>query len=307
MANMSAPLAAAVKQSLLTLGRYSRVLERMTFPGVAVLCYHGVRDNVLARRTIPLQELHIRTSTFMSHCRLIRDTCHPISVDDLRAARKGHSKLPDRPVLITFDDGYRSVFRYAAPILAALNLPAGIFVCSGPLADRRMLWFDEVAARETDVAVERWKSVDYYTWRASCAQTSPVADDDPRALMTIDELHALGQISGIEIGGHTVWHPILSQASRDTQRDEIAHNLLALAEWTGRPIRAFAYPNGRPGKDYNGDTIETLQECGVDLAFTTAEQFAPATSTPLEIPRFLIRANTADAELAHRLAYSWKR
>ena len=307
MANMSAPLAAAVKQSLLTLGRYSRMLERMTFPGVAVLCYHGVRDNTLAKRTIPLQDLHIRTSTFMAHCRLIRDTCHPISVDDLRAAMEGRSKLPDRPVLITFDDGYRSVFRYAAPILAALNLPAAVFVCSGPLADRRLLWFDEVAARETDVAVERWKSVDYYTWRASCAQTSPVADDDPRALMTVDELHALGQIPGIEIGGHTVWHPILARASRDAQRDEIAHNLLALAEWTGRPIHAFAYPNGRPGKDYTTDTMETLTECGIDIAFTTGEQFATGSSPALEVPRFLIRASVGDAELAHRLSYSWKR
>jgi peptidoglycan/xylan/chitin deacetylase (PgdA/CDA1 family) len=307
MANMTAPLAAAVKQSLLTLGRYSRVLERMTFPGVAVLCYHGVRDNTLAKRTIPLQELHIRTSTFMSHCRLIRDTCHAISLDDLRAAMDGRTKLPDRPVLITFDDGYRSVFRYAAPILAALNLPAAIFVCSGPLADRRMLWFDEIAARESDVAVERWKSVDYYSWRASCAQTSPVDDDDPRALMTVDELHSLGQIPGIEIGGHTVWHPILARASRDTQREEIAHNLMALAEWTGRSIRSFAYPNGRPGKDYNADTMETLRECGVDIAFTTGEQFAAATAPALELPRFLMLANTTDAELAHRLAYSWKR
>jgi peptidoglycan/xylan/chitin deacetylase (PgdA/CDA1 family) len=307
MANMSAPLAAAVKQSLLTIGRYSRVLERTTFPGVAVLCYHGVRDNTLAKRTIPLQDLHIRTSTFMSHCRLLRDTCHPISVDDLRAALEGRSKLPDRPVLITFDDGYRSVFRYAAPILAALGLPAAVFVCSGPLADRRLLWFDEVAARESDVAVERWKNVDYYTWRASCALTSPVADDDMRALMTIDDLHALAQIPGIEIGGHTVWHPILARASRDTQRDEVAHNLLALAEWTGRPIRAFAYPNGRPGKDYNEDTIATLEECGVDIAFTTGEQFATATAPAFEVPRFLIRANVGDAELAHRLAYSWKR
>src|SRR5262249_35352441 len=104
-----------------------------------------------------------------------------------------------------------------------------------------------------------------------------------------------------------VWHPILAGASRDTQRDEIANNLLALAEWTGRPIRAFAYPNGRPGKDYNTDTMETLQECGVDIAFTTGEQFATATTPAFEVPRFLIRANTADAELAHRLAYSWKR
>ena len=176
---MKARLAATVKQSLLSLGRYSRVLERTTFPGVAVLCYHGVRDNNLAKRTIPLQELHIRTSTFLSHCRLIRDTCHPISLDDLRAAMNGRSQLPDRPVLITFGDGYRSVFRHAAPILAALNLPAVVFVCSGPLADRRMLWFDEVAARESDIAVERWKSVDYYSWRASCTQTSPVPTMNP--------------------------------------------------------------------------------------------------------------------------------
>jgi len=304
---MSAPLAAALKQSLLRLGRYSRVLERMAFPGVAVLCYHGIRDNNLAKRTIPLQDLHIRTSTFMSHCRVIRDMCHPISLEDLRAAREGRSELPSRPVLITFDDGYRSVFRYAAPILAALNLPATIFVCSGPLADRRLLWFDEVAARESDVAIERWKTVDYYTWRASCAQTSPVADDDPRALMTVDELRTLARIEGLEIGGHTVWHPILARASRATQRDEIAQNLMALAEWTGRPVRAFAYPNGRPGMDYNADTMETLRACGVDLAFTTGEQFATTAATALEVPRFLILANVGDAELAHRLAYSWKR
>ena len=304
---MKARLAATVKQSLLSLGRYSRVLDRTTFPGVAVLCYHGVRDNNLPKRTIPLQELHIRTSTFLSHCRLIRDTCHPISLDDLRAALDGRSRLPDRPVLITFDDGYRSVFRHAAPILAALNLPAAIFVCSGPLADRRMLWFDEVAARESDVAVERWKSVDYYSWRASCTQTSPVSDDDPRALMTVDELRTICRISGIEIGGHTVWHPILSRATRDTQRDEITQNLRSLAEWTGRPIRAFAYPNGRPGLDYNADTMEMLRECGVDVAFTTGEQFAIPAAPALEVPRFLMLANIGDAELAHRLAYSWKR
>jgi len=307
MAKMSAPLAAAVKQSLLTLGRYSRVLERTTFPGVAVLCYHGVRDSNMAKRAFPLQELHIRTSTFLSHCRLIRDTCHPISLDDLREAIAGRAALPARPVLITFDDGYRSVFRYAAPLLAAHGLPAAVFVCSGPLADRRLLWFDEVAARESEMAVERWKSQEYYSWRASCVQTSPVPDDDPRALMTVDELHALGGITGIEVGGHTVWHPILSHASRDIQRDEIAHNLLALAEWTDRPIRAFAYPNGRPGKDYNADTMEILRECGVDAAFTTGEQFATVGAPALELPRFLIRDNVSDGELAHRLAYSWKR
>jgi hypothetical protein len=44
------------------------------------------------------------------------------------------------------------------------------------------------------------ESVDYYSWRASCARASPVADADPRALMTVDEL-ALAGIAGIEIDG----------------------------------------------------------------------------------------------------------
>ena len=100
------------------------------------------------------------------------------------------------------------------------------------------------------------------------------------------------RIAGIEIGGHTVWHPILSRAPRDTQRDEIAHNLLALAEWTDRPVRAFAYPNGRPGMDYNADTMAILRECGVDVAFTTGEHSRPPKRRRSSVPRFLIRATT---------------
>ena len=51
-------------------------------------------------------------------------------------------------MLITFDDGYRSVSRIGAPILAAHRLPAVVFVCTDPIANRRLLWFDEVAARD---------------------------------------------------------------------------------------------------------------------------------------------------------------
>jgi peptidoglycan/xylan/chitin deacetylase (PgdA/CDA1 family) len=302
-----ARIAAAVKRGLLSAGQYRRVLRRSTFPGVAVLCYHGVRPDDMPDGSIAFQYLHIRASEFEGHCRLIRDTCNPISLDDWRAAAAGSRPLPPRPVLITFDDGYRSVFRHAAPMLSAYGLPAAVFVCSGPLADRRLFWFDEIAARDGEAAVERWKAQEYYRWRAACAQTSPVANDDPRAPMTVDEVTALSMIKGIEIGGHTAWHPILARASRDSQREEIAQNLRAVAEWTGGPVRAFAYPNGRRGIDYNSDTMELLRESGIDAAFTTEPSFATADAGALERSRFLILDNVNDAELAHRLAYSWPR
>ena len=75
-----------VKQGLQAMGHYRRALAHTALPGVAVLCYHGVRDDDMAPGTIPFQYLHIPASTFESHCRVIRECCDPISLDDWRAA-----------------------------------------------------------------------------------------------------------------------------------------------------------------------------------------------------------------------------
>jgi peptidoglycan/xylan/chitin deacetylase (PgdA/CDA1 family) len=296
-----------VKQSLLKAGHYSRELRRTKLPGVAVLCYHGVRDDRLPPGSIPFQYLHIPASTFESHCRLVRQCCDPISLDDWRAAVDGRSTLPDRPVLITFDDGYRSVLTLGAPILANYRLPAAVFVCTGPMVTRRRLWFDDVAEREGEDAVEAWKSRDHEAWRASCASTSALYEGDPRALMTPAELGKLACAGGIEIGGHTVGHPILARAPASRQRQEIEENLKSIRQWTGKPVRAFAYPNGRPGLDYDADTMSILREAGIDIAFTTRSDFARPDEPLLERSRFLMLDEVSDGELAHRLTYSWPR
>jgi hypothetical protein len=82
------------QQSLLTPGDTTGP-GRTFFPGVAVLCYHGVRDNTLAQRAIPLQDLHIRTSTFASHL----SAATPVSLARRPARRQeGQFGLPERPV-----------------------------------------------------------------------------------------------------------------------------------------------------------------------------------------------------------------
>ena len=303
---MTSALKSLVKDGLLRAGHYGRVLKRTTLPGVAVLCYHGVRDDSLAPGSIPFQYLHIPASTFDSHCRLIRDCCDPISLDDWRTAIAGRSPLPERPVLVTFDDGYRSVLTHGAPILAEYRIPAAVFVCSGPMISRRRLWFDDVAEREGEAAVEAWKSRDHQSWRAACADTSALDEHDPRALMTPGELARLA-CGDIEIGGHTVNHPILAHADARQQRQEIEQNLHSIQEWIGRPVRAFAYPNGRPGIDYSPATVAILRESGVDVAFTTREEFARQDEPSLERSRFLVLDTLTDSELAHRLTYSWPR
>jgi peptidoglycan/xylan/chitin deacetylase (PgdA/CDA1 family) len=295
------------KQALLSAGHYRRALARSRFPGVAVLCYHGVRPDDMPPGTIRFQYLHIRESTFESHCRVIRECCDPISLDDWRAAAEGRAALPARPVLVTFDDGYRSVLTLAVPILARHDIPAAVFVCSGPMLSRRLLWFDAVAERDGEDSVEAWKTCDYDSWGAACADTPALDASDPRILLSPGELATLSRIKGIEIGGHTVRHPILSRASTIQQREEIENNFASIRQWTGLPVRAFAYPNGRPGVDYTAATTAILRDEGVDIAFTTKPSFAAKDEAPLERSRFIMLDDLSDGELAHRLTYSWPR
>ena len=84
-------------------------------------------------------------------------------------------------------------------------------------------------------------------------------------------------------------------------------NLDAIRRWTGRPVRAFAFPNGRPGVDYTETTTGILGELGVDAAFTMRPSFARSDEPALERSRFLIVDEVSGAELAHRLAHTWPR
>ena len=121
------------------------------------------------------------------------------------------------------------------------------------------------------------------------------------------DLGALARIDGIEIGGHTMRHPILARASACEQSEEIRQNLSAIQAWTGKTARAFAYPNGRPGVDYTAETSAIVRDSGVDVAFCTRPAFSVPSDPPLERSRFVVLDDLTDAELAHRLAYSWPR
>jgi len=273
-----------------------------------VLCYHGLRPDGLEAGAVPLGNLHVSASAFEAHCRLVRETCHPISLDDWRAAWRGDFRLPARPVLMTFDDGYRSVATIAAPLLERFELPAVVFACSEPIAERRLLWFDAIASRDGAAAVEEWKSLDYEAWRRGCVSVPSAADDDdPRAVMTVAQLQTLSRQRGIEVGAHTARHPILARGSVQRQREEIAESRDAIAGWIGRPVRAFAYPNGRKELDYTPATVGILADLGFDAAFAIHRAFARPQEPALERSRFLMLASVTGAELAHRLAYTWPR
>ncbi len=305
---MNQALASIAKRCLHGVGHYARRLRDGAFPGVAVLGYHGVRADHWPPGTMHFEGLQVCAAELEAHCSFLRETCHPISLEDWRRALAGGPPLPPRPILLTFDEAYHTLRTIVRPILARYAIPAVVFAWSEPIERRRLVWYDAVARASGEAEVERVKGLPYEQWRALLAEhVVAVRDDDPNAPLTVDELRALAALPGVEIGGHTVTHPILAMAGRAQQREEIVANKVSLEAWTGRPVRAFAYPNGEPGADYTADAVALVAEHGFDFGFTTRYGFATPDESPLERSRFVMLAGASAAELGHRLAYSWPR
>jgi peptidoglycan/xylan/chitin deacetylase (PgdA/CDA1 family) len=91
--------------------------------------------------------------------------------------------------------------------------------------------------------------------------------------------------SGMEIGGHTMNHPILTQISAGQAREEIGTNKQQLETIVGLPITSFAYPNGQPERDFDQTHIQMLKDCGYQAAVTTAWGSATQHCDPYQIPR----------------------
>jgi peptidoglycan/xylan/chitin deacetylase (PgdA/CDA1 family) len=305
---MQPAVSSAVKRVLFSTGHYSRVLSGSAFAGLVVLCYHNLRETTVPASALPFAPLHVAADEFARQCRFIRDTCHPISLDEWRSARRAQRALPPRAVLVTFDDGYRSIVTIAKPILEAFRIPYVVFACTGAMADRSLFWFDAVARQESDAAVEMLKSASWTEWQSRVRSARVDASiDDPSAPLTPADLKELSVSPLVELGAHTVTHPILARAPLADQQREIERSRDDIEAWTGRSVRAFAFPNGRPRVDYTEGTVTVLERLGFDVAFTTDSRIAAAEDSPLEMPRFLMMAGMTAPDLAHRFAYRYAR
>jgi peptidoglycan/xylan/chitin deacetylase (PgdA/CDA1 family) len=105
--------------------------------------------------------------------------------------------------------------------------------------------------------------------------------------LTAGEITGLASDPLIEIGGHTVHHPVLAELSRERQRDEIVNNRLLLETLTGRTIRSFSYPHG----SFNDVTRDVVRESGIAVACCSVPDVAASTSDMLALPRLWVDGN----------------
>jgi peptidoglycan/xylan/chitin deacetylase (PgdA/CDA1 family) len=301
------PFADAVKTGLMASGWYANRLGHATFPGVLTLCYHGLRQSAGDEDRIPFANLHVLAGIFAEQIRMIAETCHPIDLQTFCDAHAHGRPLPARPVLVTFDDGYRSVFELARPILLKHKVPATMFICSEPVRLQRLFWFDAVMRARGAAAFAEVRDQDDAQWRKAAAEDDTPADAVPQlAPMTEAQIRQLAD-EGFTIGVHTASHARLAGSPVEVQRHELASCRADLEAWTGRAVTAVAYPFGAPHRDYTNDTLAIAASLGFTAGFTTHGAFARSSEPPLERSRFVVLAAVTAAELAHRIAYAWPR
>ena len=91
---------------------------------------------------------------------------------------------------------------------------------------------------------------------------------------------------GMTIGAHTVAHPILAEIDDAKARAEIHDSRDRLVEILREPIRLFAYPNGRPGRDYRTEHVNMVVQAGFESAVSTSPLTARPGMSHYELPRF---------------------
>ena len=232
--------------------------------------------------------------------------------DAIDALRKG--TLPERAACITFDDGYADNAEIALPILQKHGVSAVFFIASGFIDGGRMwndtviefiraapdvidlrslghgeLVLDSVAKRQGAIKTllnalkylplaARQEHVD-----ALCAQLP--GQLPANLMMRSSQVRQLHQ-AGMDIGGHTVWHPILARMDSAGARREIADGKDALEGMIGAPVNLFAYPNGKPGQDYLSDHVAAVKAVGFKAAVSTSWGAARPGGDLFQLPRY---------------------
>jgi peptidoglycan/xylan/chitin deacetylase (PgdA/CDA1 family) len=127
----------------------------------------------------------------------------------------------------------------------------------------------------------------------------PVARPSHRPL-SADEVAKLAQNGLVEVGAHTVHHPVLAALPLAPEGVEIRSSKTQLEEMLGRPVQSFAYPYGSP-RDYTPESVHKVREAGFRCACSNFAARIRRRSDLYQLPRFLVR-DWGGEEFARRLS-----
>jgi peptidoglycan/xylan/chitin deacetylase (PgdA/CDA1 family) len=208
---------------------------------------------------------------------------------------------------LTFDDGDRTFYKLAFPLLVKHRVPATIFVSPKIAVNRGNFWFQEIKGYDQNImkkiisrelsispglienerinAILKCMPLSLINKIISLYQTETGALPKEPQNMTTGELLEVERSGLVTIGAHTLHHPILKNETNSDCQKEISGSVTGLQELLGHGIKYFAYPNGIPGVDFGERELEILKQNNIRLALSTESRFVGWDEDPLALPR----------------------
>ncbi len=283
--------------------------------GLVTLNYHRIGNP--EQSTLDPGVFSATAEQFEAQLRYLKADCDVIRVADVAdVLRRGSTR---RGVMITFDDGYIDNYEVAFPALKQVGLSALIFLATGFLDDRCVAWWDEIvwivehSTRPALTLPPVWNLealelsshqrhatnrrllrlaktltphelslfLDDLSAAAGSGRAPRNADTAP--WMTWDMVREMHR-GGIEFGGHTVTHPVLSMCTLEQQRDEIQRSKARIEAELGAPVTAFSYPIGQPWA-FSGVTMSLVRQAGYQWGFSFYPGYASESSDACDLRR----------------------
>jgi len=302
--------------------RFLRSIQRSQSQSLTVLNYHRIGTPVKKDFDTFKPNISATPQGFEQQMSLISRWFNVISLNQIVAWLKGDGSLPPYAALITFDDGYLDNYLQAFPILNRYHFPALIFLTTDHIARDLPFYWDLIAYSFYHTTLnhvslpligdQHWN--DYTQLDKVIRQFTEKFKQFPpeKKLQIIDQLpEQLGvqipqgtfrnvmmdwdqvrdlKTKGINFGGHTMTHPILTRISPEMARLEIEGSKACIESEIGHPVVSFAYPNGQTG-DFNAEIIQMVAQAGYQAAFTLLDgpdSYINVQENPFEIKRIFI-------------------
>lgn len=262
---------------------------------VPILAYHKVMDIDDSNYPFDKELISASSKEFKKQINFVSRFFNDINFNDLISYLDKDKKLPNYPLIVSFDDGHYDNYEVAYPILLNNNVSATIFISTGYIEKHDVFWFDLVAyvilnssKNELDIGGDikllpdisdsngrQYIANEYqeYLKRISndmrilsvknLVNTHNITIDKSHknlvALLSWDNICEMSK-NKIEFGSHTVTHPVLSQITNpDELNYELEMSKIMIQNKVGNVVNSIAYPVGQIS-DINEEMIELTKK-----------------------------------------------
>jgi len=220
-----------------------------------------IREFVQKKKVTIILYHNLKPEQADKHFKILKSKYNIISLKDYIKKRKlGKDNLPSKSLIITFDDGYKSVYQLKS-ILKKYKIHVTIFLCSRIVGTNRHFWWDydiDKNKREYLKNIPDKKRLEIL--RKLGFEEEKEFED--RQALSKDEIEEMKNI--VDFQSHTMFHPILPNCNTERAYEEISQSKIDLENNYGLKIYALSYPNG----NYSEREITIVKEAGYECAVT---------------------------------------